>query len=252
MTAESFIGAFAVPDAMMARAWILAADGAPRDAIALAGTIADLTAGQVPHLAADALGITVRLGDTSAAERLTGLEAAFDSDLLRAYVADGAGRAHEDAAAVEAASLTFEALGTDLLAAEATVAAARLHRAQGRRASALACEESARRLLAACGDPVSPALSGPSTDEAPLTPREREIALLIAGGLTSRAVAERLHLSVRTVETHLGRVYDKLGINRRGQLVEAFGGTPLRRPTRRTRSSIPIRDQETHVPSQWG
>lgn len=51
-----------------------------------------------------------------------------------------------------------------------------------------------------------------------LTEREREIAVLVASGLTNRRIAERLFLSVRTVETHVGRVLTKLGFTNRGQL----------------------------------
>ena len=40
----------------------------------------------------------------------------------------------------------------------------------------------------------------------PLTAREREVALLAAGGRSSREIADVLYLSTRTVETHLARV----------------------------------------------
>ena len=56
-----------------------------------------------------------------------------------------------------------------------------------------------------------------------LTAREAEIASLAARGLPSAEIAARLHLSTRTVETHLGRVYRKLGIDGRGRLAEALG-----------------------------
>jgi DNA-binding CsgD family transcriptional regulator len=52
----------------------------------------------------------------------------------------------------------------------------------------------------------------------PLTDREREIALLAAAGHPSRAIAERLYLSVRTVDNHLARIYDKLGVSSRADL----------------------------------
>jgi len=48
-----------------------------------------------------------------------------------------------------------------------------------------------------------------------LTPREREIAGLAAGGMTSRAIAQRLTLSVRTVDSHLARVFAKTGVHSR-------------------------------------
>jgi two-component system, NarL family, response regulator NreC len=53
-----------------------------------------------------------------------------------------------------------------------------------------------------------------------LTDRELEVLRLIARGLTNREVAERLFLSVRTVETHRARLQRKLGLSRRSDLVE--------------------------------
>jgi len=52
-----------------------------------------------------------------------------------------------------------------------------------------------------------------------LTPREREILVLIVDGLTSRQVATRLHRSERTVETHTANLYRKLGVGTRVQAV---------------------------------
>jgi DNA-binding CsgD family transcriptional regulator len=51
-----------------------------------------------------------------------------------------------------------------------------------------------------------------------LTPRELEIALLAAGNLSNREIADRLVVSPRTVETHTYRVMDKLGVSRRQEL----------------------------------
>jgi DNA-binding CsgD family transcriptional regulator/pimeloyl-ACP methyl ester carboxylesterase len=50
-----------------------------------------------------------------------------------------------------------------------------------------------------------------------LTDRETEVLRLLASGLTNRAIAERLVLSVRTVETHVAHVYAKLGVTTRVQ-----------------------------------
>ncbi len=51
-----------------------------------------------------------------------------------------------------------------------------------------------------------------------LSRREEEIARLAASGLSNREIAERLFVSVRTVEGHLHRLYAKLGINHRSEL----------------------------------
>ncbi len=53
---------------------------------------------------------------------------------------------------------------------------------------------------------------------APLTAREREIACLAADGHTAQAIAERLVISRRTVETHLAHVYAKLAVSGRREM----------------------------------
>jgi DNA-binding NarL/FixJ family response regulator len=54
---------------------------------------------------------------------------------------------------------------------------------------------------------------GLEAPEAPaLTPRQREILQLIAEGRSTRDIAERLHVSVKTVETHRAQLMDRLGI----------------------------------------
>lgn len=55
-----------------------------------------------------------------------------------------------------------------------------------------------------------------------LSAREREVALFASLGYSSRFIAERLHLSVRTVDTHLGHVYAKLGVEDRDGLRQWF------------------------------
>jgi DNA-binding CsgD family transcriptional regulator len=55
-----------------------------------------------------------------------------------------------------------------------------------------------------------------------LSAREREIAQLAASGLTSRQIASRLHVSVRTVDNLLQRAYAKLGIRQRDELPTAL------------------------------
>jgi DNA-binding NarL/FixJ family response regulator len=49
--------------------------------------------------------------------------------------------------------------------------------------------------------------------DVPLSAREREVVVLISEGLSNRQIAERLVLSVRTVERHIENVYNRLGIS---------------------------------------
>lgn len=52
-----------------------------------------------------------------------------------------------------------------------------------------------------------------------LTDREREVLRYLAEGMTNKQVAEKLVLSIRTVETHRMRIMDKLGLKGRAALV---------------------------------
>lgn len=64
------------------------------------------------------------------------------------------------------------------------------------------------------------------TQQPALSEAERRVAELAAGGLTNKEIAERLFITVSTVEQHLTRVYRKLVVARRAQLVEVMGGSP--------------------------
>jgi DNA-binding NarL/FixJ family response regulator len=53
----------------------------------------------------------------------------------------------------------------------------------------------------------------------PLTPRQREVLKLIAEGLTTKAIAQRMNISVKTAETHRLQLMDRLGIHEVASLV---------------------------------
>ncbi|WP_392749031.1 response regulator [Streptomyces sp. LN590] len=58
-------------------------------------------------------------------------------------------------------------------------------------------------------------------DQESLTPREAEVLSLLALGHTNQEIAQRLYVSVRTVETHRARIRDKLGKDTRAELIAA-------------------------------
>jgi DNA-binding NarL/FixJ family response regulator len=53
----------------------------------------------------------------------------------------------------------------------------------------------------------------PDDPLAQLSPREREVLALMAEGRSNRAIGERLAVELKTVETHVGRVFTKLGLD---------------------------------------
>ena len=80
--------------------------------------------------------------------------------------------------------------------------------------------ERARQELRAAGE-SSQRPEHDSLDD--LTPQELQIVQMVAQGLTNRVIAERLYLSRRTVESHLYRVFPKLGVSSRAQLLSVLG-----------------------------
>ena len=77
------------------------------------------------------------------------------------------------------------------------------------------------------GTPRPTSAPAPAMDGLPLTRREHEIALLATSGLTSKAIAASLQLSVRTVNNHLARTYTKAGISCRAELAAIMTRTAL-------------------------
>lgn len=65
-----------------------------------------------------------------------------------------------------------------------------------------------------------------------LTPRELEVALLVADGKETKAIARRLRISFHTVRVYVGRIYAKLGLHKQTELAARiaarYGGVPER------------------------
>jgi DNA-binding NarL/FixJ family response regulator len=76
--------------------------------------------------------------------------------------------------------------------------------------------------------PESPRPAAAAIDE--VTEREREVLTLVGLGLSNTEIAARLHVSLSTAKTHVGRLLTKLGARDRAQLVIAAYNTGLVRP----------------------
>jgi DNA-binding NarL/FixJ family response regulator len=215
---------FMEPDVLLAGAWVAAAEGGVSEALALARQAAEVAASQhQPAVEVFALHTAVCFGDRTVAERLAQLATQVDGPRAGAAAAHAAALATEDGAALHAASVHLEQMGALLLAADAAAQAAAVHTRQGRRGSAHAATTRAHQLAQACEDARTPALAALAAP-LPLTHREREIVTLAASGLSNREIAERLVVSVRTVENHLYRASTKLGTTDRAELAARLQG----------------------------
>lgn len=164
-----------------------------------------------------------RLGETGVADRLAELATWVQGPLVQISAAFAAALAAGDGDALDRVADRWEELTFWLHAAEAAAHASRAHTAAAAPRRAVASAARARAILDRCDGSrllgVGITLSGPN-----LTRRELEVAGLAVKRLSSPAIAERLCLSVRTVDTHLARVYCKLGIGGRHQLAAALDG----------------------------
>jgi ATP/maltotriose-dependent transcriptional regulator MalT len=169
-------------------------------------------------------------GPTAAARRAEALvaleegapERAASLALAGAVAAEGAGMPIEGARSRGLAGASLAAAGDraraieELTAAEATLAtcgAARLR-------------DDARRVLRGLGRrrPAAPVRATSLDPLSGLSPRELEVAALIADGATNRQIAERLVVSERTVESHVAHIFDKLGVRSRAAVASAVAG----------------------------
>jgi DNA-binding NarL/FixJ family response regulator len=77
---------------------------------------------------------------------------------------------------------------------------------------------SSQRLVVSSSDVRTPLAAVARADGHPLSPRELEVAVLIAKGLKSKEVGARLLIERGTVDKHIEHIYDKLGFDSRPQL----------------------------------
>jgi len=67
-----------------------------------------------------------------------------------------------------------------------------------------------------------PSTPSPEAGDMDLSPRESEVVHLLAQGYLYKEIAEKLKISVRTVDTYIRRIYEKLQVRSRGQAVAKF------------------------------
>ena len=209
--------------AALARPWLAAAHGEVSTAVTLALELAE-RAREGGELTFQILALhdVARLGQPrQVAAALREAVAGAEGRLTPLFAAHATALVAQDGAALVETAGAFANIGVNLLAAEAAAEAAHAYRAAGRKSSALAAGRRAATLAATCEGAHTPALDLLSQPPH-LTPREHEIAGLAARGLSSQAIADRLVISVRTVDNALQHVYGKLGLTSRAQLSVAL------------------------------
>jgi DNA-binding CsgD family transcriptional regulator len=164
-----------------------------------------------------ALHTAVRFGDGSHATRLGELATTLNTPLAEAVAAHARGLANHDGDLLDAAADRFADLGAMAFAADAAAQAAYEDARKRDRGKEVASSARAHA-LASQGEIRTPAVAA-AARPLPITDREREIAMLVEAGLSNHQVADRLFVSVRTVEGHLYRIFAKLDISSRDQLI---------------------------------
>jgi DNA-binding CsgD family transcriptional regulator len=155
------------------------------------------------------------------AERLIELTGHVGGPTGELFPRHAAARQADDANELEATALALAEAGFNLYAAGCAGEASRAFRRDGVPSGATRCAALAIQLQDLCEGAESPRLVD-LVDVAALTPRERDVTLLAAKGLTNRDIAEATSTSLRTVEGHLLRAYRKLGITSRAELAAYF------------------------------
>lgn len=141
-----------------------------------------------------------------------------DAPLTAAYAEQAAGMADRDGAVLLRAAETFAGLGTTRYACECAAHAAEAFAADGRADSARRATARARELHALGQLGAMPTIHGVDPDAVKLTAREAQLVDLAARGLSNAEIADRLVLSVRTVESHIYNAMQKLGVSDRRDL----------------------------------
>jgi DNA-binding CsgD family transcriptional regulator len=203
-----------------ARAWAAIARGDLRTGAALLHGAANLAGdARQPGLELLPLHDLVRIGHTDAIGRLERVALTVQGELASCRSAHGRALAEGDATGLLAVADRFVGVDALVFAAEAANQAAWAARRAGDAGVAEHARAQMVRLLAQRPDASTPSLA-PHPGFGLLTGREREVAELAATGDASKVIANRLGVSVRTVDNLLQRVYRKLGVSGRDDLRE--------------------------------
>ena len=165
-----------------------------------------------------------QFGDGSTAPRLAELACEVQGPRADAAATHAAALAAGDGDALLAAARRYEEFGDRLAAADAAAHAVVACQQAGLRGAAMNASATVERLTVGYGDARTPALLAVATPQ-PFTARQREIISLAAQGLSTKQIADRLTMSIRSVQGHLFRASQRVGANSREQLISILEGS---------------------------
>src|SRR6185312_10812525 len=207
----------------VATGWTLAASGSVSDAVATVKGAADDAheRGQPTHELV-CIQAATQWGDGSGAARAVELAERLSLPLANAIARHAKALQEGDGESLLAVSAEYQAIGDRATAADAAAQAAAVFTAGQHRSRGLYAAAIAQELATECGGLCTPALR--SRLGAPLTGRQRDVIELVVAGLSNREIAERLVMSVRTVEGHVYRACQRVGAQTREQLAALIRG----------------------------
>jgi DNA-binding CsgD family transcriptional regulator len=207
----------------LAHALQLAESGLLNDARLSALALVDEANGRGHYLIAMwAAHLALRIQPSEPVSDLVVSQAArVDGDLADSVAQHAIALFGDDGPALEKVAGRFAELGHEGLAHETYLIAYKAYRTRSQKTAANRCSAAAAQLEDGGCVPSFAVRQAPVVVET-LTVREREISMAIAEGLSQRAVAEALGMSIRTVESHLHRAYRKLNVTNAQELHDAL------------------------------
>ncbi|WP_406813861.1 LuxR C-terminal-related transcriptional regulator [Mycobacterium sp. M23085] len=209
----------------LADGWAMAASGRLGEAVACVAEAARLARDRVqPTHELACIQAAAQWGDASQAARARELAEALRLPLADAVASHAEALSACNGEGLLAASAAYRGIGDRVAAADAAAQAAvmfdqRQHHRRGLYAAALA-----RELADECGGLHTPALHTPTGLK--LSGRQRAVVDLVAAGLSNREIAEKLVMSVRTVEGHVYRACQRVGAQSREELASIIRSGP--------------------------
>ena len=207
----------------VAKGWVLAAGGSLPEAVGVVQAAAEQARDRVqPTHELACIQSAAQWGDGSAAPRARELAEALSIPLANTIARHAESLRSHDGEGLLAASAEYREIGDRAAAADAAAQAGVVFTRAQLRSRGLYAAAMAQELAKECGGLCTPALR--SRIGVPLTGRQRDVLELVVAGLSNREIADRLVMSVRTVEGHVYRACQRVGAQTREQLAAIMRG----------------------------